>query len=176
MPLTPAEHAFVQRETMRRRNAAARSRRAGPVGLFLALPGVVTWRRPRQQPLRNGGTRTAYPAAYEQGRELWQTAVRARVLEADWTPPPVAEALGVVLHAVGPGRFDLDRVCTAVLDALQGGGALRDDCRVWRLYAERRRPAKDEPAHVDVLLTTVGDGGTPARSLAGVPPPAIPGG
>jgi hypothetical protein len=165
--LTTAEHQRALAETRARRNAAARERRAGTAGLFLALPGVVTWRRPRQQPLRNGGTRTAYPAAYEHGRELWQTAVRARVLEADWTPPPVADALGVVLHAVAPGKLDLDRVCTAVLDALQGGGALHDDCRVWRLYAERRRPAKDEPPHVDVRLTTVGDGR---------PPPAIPGG
>ena len=43
------------------------------------------------------------------------------------------------------GRRDLDRVCTAVLDALQAGGAVRDDCLVDALTAARRRPGRRQP-------------------------------
>jgi hypothetical protein len=39
----------------------------------------------------------------------------------------------------GGGKRDLDRVCTAVLDALQAGDALRDDCLVDELRAVRHR-------------------------------------
>src|SRR4029453_10358986 len=136
------------------RKAAARRRRAAEglghrPGLFLTLPGVVSWARPREQPLRNGRHRTAYPPAYFEGRELWQTAVRGQVGEARWVRPPVGAELVVVAKVVAPGKLDLDRVTTAVLDALQSGEALVDDCRVWHLYAQRRRPWPDEAPHVD---------------------------
>jgi hypothetical protein len=174
MTLEAAEVRRVKRETMDGRNAAARlARRARATegrreqgagategvtwsrpGLFLALPGVVSWARPREQPLRDGRHRTAYPPAYLEGRDGWRLAVCAAVAEARWVRPPVAAELVVVAKVVAPGKLDLDRVLTAVLDALQGGEALADDCRVWHLYAQRRRPAADEVAHVDVLLTT----------------------
>ena len=159
--LTAEERVRVVRESKARRNALARQRRvrtasgASPrrPGLLVKLPGVVSWARPREQPLQNGKHRTAYPPAYELGRETWCLLVRAAVDEASWVRPPVAEALCVVAKVVAKGKFDLDRVLTAVLDALQGGGALVDDCRVWHLYAQRRRPWPDEAPHVDVLLT-----------------------
>jgi hypothetical protein len=163
MTLPAAEHARVQRETKDRRNAAARARRlvpdlatqlATPPRLFLTLPGVVSWQRPRQQPLRNGAYRTAYPPGYESGREVWRTVVGAGVRASSWRAPPVAAPLCVTAKVVAPGKLDLDRVLTAVLDALEAGGALVDDCRVWHLYAQRRRPWPEEAPHVDVLLTT----------------------
>jgi hypothetical protein len=171
--LEAAEHARVQRETKARRNAAARRRRGQPslepvtpVRLFLTLPGVVSWQRPRQQPLRNGAYRTAYPPGYQSGREVWRTVVGAGVRASSWRAPPVAAPLCVTAKVVAPGKLDLDRVLTAVLDALEAGGALVDDCRVWHLYAQRRRPWPEEAPHVDVLLTTAtggdsipGDGG-----------------
>jgi hypothetical protein len=43
----------------------------------------------------------------------------------------------VEVTVYGGGKRDLDRVCTAVLDALQGGGAMRDDCLVDALTARR---------------------------------------
>jgi hypothetical protein len=157
--LEARDHQRVKRATMNARNAAARTRREqggtwSRPGLFLALPGVVSWARPREQPLSDGRHRTAYPPAYLEGRDGWRLAVRAAVAEAGWVRPPVAAELVVVAKVVAPGKLDLDRVLTAVLDALQGGEALVDDCRVWHLYAQRRRPAADEAAHVDVLLTT----------------------
>jgi hypothetical protein len=172
MSLTAPEHRLVKRATMDARNAAARRRREQGArgtegaarsrpGLYLALPGVVSWARPRRQPLRDGRHRTAYPPAYLEGRDGWRLAVCAAVAEARWVRPPVAAELVVVAKVVAPGKLDLDRVLTAVLDALQGGEALVDDCRVWHLYAQRRRPWPDEAPHVDVLLTTAEPGGSP---------------
>jgi hypothetical protein len=155
--LEAAEHARVQRETKARRNAAARARRAAAAAapspaLLLVLPGVVSWGRPRQQPLRQGGYRTAYPQGYLVGRDAWRLAVGARVRDCGWRAPGVDRTLGVVAGVVAPGKLDLDRVVTAVLDALQAGGAIVDDCRVWRLQAQRRRPGPGEAPHVDVLV------------------------
>jgi hypothetical protein len=165
--LEAADHRRVKRATMDRRNAAARARRAlGRHGasraegaaLTVTLPGVVAWARPREQPLRGGGRRTAYPPAYEARRGHWRLVVAAAVAETGWVRPPVGEPLSVTVEVVAPGKHDLDRVVTAVLDALQGGGALVDDCRVWFLAANRRRPGRDEAARVDVLLMTAGAG------------------
>lgn len=167
--LEAVEQARVRRETMDARNAAARRRRARSASagagvaevvaprplpvLFLRLPGVVSWARPREQPLRGGGRRMAYPERYQAGRLTWGLAVRAAVVEASWARPPVGVALSLVASIVAPGKLDTDRVVTAVLDALQAGGALVDDCRVWHLQAERRRPGPGEDAHVDVMLS-----------------------
>jgi hypothetical protein len=162
--LEAVDHARVRRETMAARNDAARRRRAASrVGprpeLSLTLPGVVSWQRPREQPVAGGqgrppGHRTAYPQAYVEARDGWRLVVRAAVAEASWARPPVSEALCVVAEVVAPGRMDMDRVLSAVLDALQAGEALKDDCRVWRLHASRRPPGPDEAPHVQVLLTT----------------------
>ena len=167
MPLPAAEHAQVLRETKARRNAHARSVRRAPVlprdsallrGLRLVLPGVVSWRRPRTQPVRQGGVRTAYPAAYVAQREHWAEVVALAVYASGWRRPPVSATLCVTAAVVAPGKLDLDRVLTAVLDALQGGGALVDDCRCWHLYAQRRRPQAGETPHVDVLLSILEGG------------------
>ena len=77
--------------------------------------------------------RTAYPEAYAWQRDAWRTVVRHAVASSNWTAPPVAATLCATVAVVAPGKLDLDRVLTAVLDALQGGGALKDDCRVWQL-------------------------------------------
>ena len=161
--LETAEHRRVLRETMDRRNAAARERRrrsVWPPALALRLPGALSWRRPRSQPIKGGGQRTAYPPAYVSGREAWRLCVAVAVREANWKAPPVSAALSVEADVVAGGKLDLDRVTTAILDALQGGGALVDDCRVYRLVVRRARPGKGpdgvaEAPYVDVVLATL---------------------
>ena len=103
-----------------------------PPVLRVELPGVVSWSRPR---LARGGVR--YPAAYAQDRDAWALLVAQAVREARWRPPPAAR-YRVAVAVSGGGKRDLDRVCTAVLDALQAGGAVRDDCLVDALTATRR--------------------------------------
>jgi len=121
--------------------------------LRVRLPGVVTWQRPRSQPLRQGGQRTAYPDAYVAGRGVWQLYVAQAVAQTGWQRPPVRQPLMVEAEIVAGGKLDTDRVLTAVLDALQNGGALVDDCRVWELHVVRRRPEPPELPHVDVVLS-----------------------
>ena len=142
---------------------------------------MVSWQRPREQPLKNGGRRTAYPPAYAAGRAVWQAQVRFAVARTGWRPRPVAQALSVEAEVVAKGKLDTDRVTTAILDALEGGGALLNDCRVWRLHVVRRVPRADEAPHVEVVLgmleQPVADGvasQAPAPREAGVG--AIPGG
>jgi hypothetical protein len=102
-----------------------------PPVLRLELPGVVSWSRPR---LARGGVR--YPAAYARDRDAWGLLVAQAVREACWRPPREARyRVAVVVR--GGGKRDLDRVCTAVLDALQAGGAVRNDCLVDVLIAMR---------------------------------------
>lgn len=161
MPLSALEHAQVLRETKAARNAHARRRRLSPAStLRLTLPGVVSWQRPREQPLRGGGRRTAYPPAYEAGRTVWSLYVRGAVEQAGWTAPDVRWPLAVEAVVAAGGRFDLDRVTTALLDALQAGGAIKDDCRVFRLSIRRRPLEPDEGRlpHVDVTVGVLPDG------------------
>ena len=110
-----------------------------PPVLRLELPGVVSWSRPRRA---RGGVR--YPAAYARDRDAWGLLVAQAVREAHWRPPPGAR-YGVAVAVRGGGKRDLDRVCTAVLDALQIGGAVRDDCLVDELTATRSRPPRRSP-------------------------------
>ena len=114
-----------------------------PAVLRVELPGVVSWSRPRRV---GGGVR--YPAAYAQDRDAWALMVALAVREARWHPPPAAR-YRVEVAVYGGGKRDLDRVCTAVLDALQTGGAVRDDCLVDKLAACRYRlPVDQQPATV----------------------------
>ena len=99
--------------------------------LRIVLPGVVSWSRPRRA---RGGVR--YPAAYARDRDAWSLLVAQAVREARWAPPPGAR-YHVAVGVAGGGRRDLDRVCTAALDALQAGGAVRDDCLVDALVGIR---------------------------------------
>jgi hypothetical protein len=87
-----------------------------------------------------------YPAAYARSRDAWAAVVAGAVRDHNWRPPPTARyRVEVAVH--GGGKRDLDRVCTAVLDALQGGGALRDDCLVDALTATRwAAPSGGAPA------------------------------
>jgi hypothetical protein len=152
---------------MAARNAGARSVRLAramqrladeSATLRLTLPGVVSWQRPREQPLKNGSRRTAYPPAYEAGRAVWSLYVRGAVEAAGWTAPDVRWPLAVEAVVAAGGKFDLDRVTTALLDALQAGGAIKDDCRVFRLFV-RRRPLEPEEGrlpHVDVAVGVTG--------------------
>ena len=50
------------------------------------------------------------------------------------------------------GRRDLDRVCTAVLDALQSGNAIRDDVFVTSLTATKTPATAGEDARTEVRL------------------------
>jgi hypothetical protein len=77
-----------------------------------------------------------YPAGYTAGREAWAAAVSAADLASGWRPPPGAR-YRVAIDVHGGGKRDLDRVCTAALDALQAGHAVRDDCLVEALAATR---------------------------------------
>ena len=78
--------------------------------------------------------------------------MRFAVARTGWRPRPVAQALSVEAEVVAKGKLDTDRVTTAILDALEGGGALVNDCRVWRLHVVRRVPRADEAPHVEVAL------------------------
>ena len=109
--------------------------------LRVTLPGAVTWKRPRAT-VRRDGIRSAYPDDYVQGREVWRLVVQHAVRETGWAAPPVEAPLMVEAEVVAGGKLDLDRVVTAVLDALEGGGALANDCRCWELHAVRRRPTR----------------------------------
>jgi integrase len=84
-----------------------------PPVLRLELPGVVSWSRPRWV---RGGVR--YPAAYAQDRDAWSLLVAQAVRDARWRPPPEAR-YRVAVGVAGGGKRDLDRVCTAALDALR---------------------------------------------------------
>ena len=102
-----------------------------PSALDVTLPDVVSWARPRRY-----GRHVRYPAAYAAGRAAWAAVVAHAVAEFGWEPPLRAR-YWVAVAVYGGGKRDLDRVCTAVLDALQGGGAVRDDCLVDVLTAGR---------------------------------------
>ena len=117
-----------------------------PPVLRVALPGVVSWSRPR--PMR-GGVR--YPAAYARARDAWSLLVAQAVRDARWRPPPAAR-YRVAVTVRGGGRRDLDRVCTAVLDALQGGRAIRDDVFVNALTATKMPAAAGGYARTEVRL------------------------
>jgi Holliday junction resolvase RusA-like endonuclease len=107
--------------------------------LRIELPGVVSWTRPRRM---KGAVR--YPAAYARARDAWALLVAQAVRDRNWRPPPTAR-YRVEVEVDGGGKRDLDRVCTAVLDALQAGHAVRDDCLVDALTATRQ-VARDAPA------------------------------
>lgn len=111
--------------------------------LTVTLPGVVSWARPR----RTKG-RVRYPGAYARARDAWELVVAHAVHTAGWQPPATAR-FRVTVDVSGGGRRDLDRICTAVLDALQRGGAVRDDCLVDELTARRsHRSSRPQPATV----------------------------
>jgi hypothetical protein len=144
---------------------AGASRASGT--LRVTLPVVVSWRRPR---LVRG--RVRYPATYADEREAWAGAVRAAVATSGWRPLPRAR-YGVTVTVSGGGRRDLDRVCTAVLDALQRGLALPDDCLVDALTAVRRaalpRTASATAATLATLPTVARPKGASGIGSASVP-------
>jgi hypothetical protein len=82
-----------------------------------------------------------YPQAYARARDAWGLLVTSAVRDAQWRPPRDAR-YRVAEGVAGGGRHDLDRVCTAVLDALQAGGAVRDDCLVDALVGIRWRAGR----------------------------------
>ena len=116
--------------------------------LSLMLPGVVIWRRPRKQ---KGRTGIGYPEQYAQERFAWACQVQAQVRAAGWDANAV-KRYSVRAVVSGRGRFDLDRVQTAVLDALQSGGAITEDSRVYELMARRDALPKGQEAQVNVRV------------------------
>jgi Holliday junction resolvase RusA-like endonuclease len=136
-----------------------------PPVLRVELPGVVSWSRPRRM---RGGVR--HPAAYARVRDAWSLLVALAVREARWQPPPAAR-YHVAVGVAGGGRRDLDRVCTAVLDALQAGGAVRDDCLVDELTAARSRAPRESPPATAVEVSAL-----PAGPVAKPCPTAPPAG
>jgi hypothetical protein len=117
--------------------------------LRIELPGLVSWSRPRRV---GGGVR--YPAAYARDRDGWALLVALAVREARWRPPPAAR-YWVEVAVYGGGKRDLDRVCTAVLDALQAGHGVRDDCLVDALKATRHAAPTRGEASTTVEVATL---------------------
>jgi Holliday junction resolvase RusA-like endonuclease len=97
--------------------------------------------------------RMRYTGAYASGREAWGLVVLAAVPEAGWATPDVKRRLAVSALVWGGGKRDLDRVGTAVLDALQNGTAIKDDCLVDNLHLIRYRPERGEPQRIEVRLS-----------------------
>ena len=126
--------------------------RACSAGLRIELPGVVSWSRPRRV---RGGVR--YPAAYARARDAWTLLVAQAVREARWRPPPAAR-YRVAVAVFGGGKRDLDRVCTATLDALQAGGAVQDDCLVDALVAARSPAGRRQAPRTVVEVSVCGGG------------------
>jgi hypothetical protein len=111
-----------------------------PPVLRIGLPGVVSWSRLRR--VRDG---VRYPAAYARARDAWSLLVGQAVRAARWRPPPIVRHR-VEVTVRGGGMRDVDRVCTVVLDALQGGKAIRDDVFVSSLTATKTPAAAGERA------------------------------
>lgn len=128
--------------------------------LRVTLPDVVSWSRPRRD---RGGVR--YPRDYARNRGAWATVVAHAVLQQQWRPPPAAR-YRVVVAVHGGGRRDLDRVCTAVLDALQGGGAVRDDCLVDDLTANRFAVQRGERPTTVVEVSALSQAQVPASQAS----------
>jgi hypothetical protein len=129
-----------------------------PGVLDITLPDVVSWARPR----RVGG-RVRYPAAYAVRRIDWATVVAHAVAAQGWGPQARAR-YWVAVAVYGCGGRDLDRVCAAVLDALQAGGAVRDDCLVDVLTAGRfPAPPDGAPATV-VHVVLLSDAPSPVAA------------
>lgn len=63
--------------------------------------------------------------------------VSSAVTDAHWKTPPRDAQLRVEIHVNGGLSHDLDRIITAVLDALQNGGAIADDRQVQEISASR---------------------------------------
>jgi Holliday junction resolvase RusA-like endonuclease len=127
--------------------------------LRVELPGVVSWNRPR---LARGGVR--HPRDYARDRDAWALVVAQAVRDRNWRPPQTAR-YRVEVAVRGGGKRDLDRVCTAVLDALQAGHAVRDDCLVDALTATRHAAPTRGTAATTVEVVAV----SPARRRSGAP-------
>jgi DNA adenine methylase len=130
----------------------------------VTLPNVVSWSRPRRV---RGGVR--YPRAYVQNREAWATVVAHAVLCQQWHPPPKVRYV-VTVTVYGGGRRDLDRVCTAVLDALQAGNAVRDDCLVDELTATRSPLQRGGRPTTMVEIVSISESNARRRRPMMVPP------
>jgi hypothetical protein len=133
--------------------------------LSVRLTPVLSWSRPRP-----GRGRVRYTGAYADGREGWALLVRHAATAQGWAAPEKTARLHVTVRVTNGGKRDLDRVCTAVLDALQGGGAIADDCLCDGLHAERVWVPKVEP-RVEVSVLRLADAvrGVWTRSEGGVP-------
>lgn len=119
--------------------------------LALTLPGVTSWARPRRM-----GGQMRYPKGYAAAREAWGLVVRHAVGEAGWVCPATTDTRFMVnLLVWGGGKRDVDRIGTAALDALQNGGAIKDDCAVDHLTLIRYRPKRGEPPRVDVRVSVL---------------------
>lgn len=137
--------------------------------LTVALPGVVSWSRPR----RLQG-RMRYPQDYTRSRDAWAMAVAHAVSGRAWRPA-IGARYRVSVTVYGGGKRDLDRVCTAVLDALQAGGALHDDCLVDALTAHRLPIlAKGRPATLASVRMVSARRTRPVKRLTGVDRSARP--
>jgi Holliday junction resolvase RusA-like endonuclease len=103
-----------------------------------------------------------YPRGYACDRDAWALVVAQAVAGQRWRPPATAR-YRVEVAVFGGGKRDLDRVCTAVLDALQAGRAVRDDCLVDALTATRHAPQTHGVAATTVEVAAV----PPARRRRG---------
>ena len=116
--------------------------------LTLTLPGAFSWTRAKALP---GTIATKYGARPRVGysddvlakRALWAQEVSRRVRQVKWQLGK-GERYGVRIEIHAGGRLDSDRVMNAVLDALQNGGAIREDAVVDEGSWKRVRRPKGE--------------------------------
>ena len=127
--------------------------------LYLTLAGAYSWQRPRAKPgyitTKYGARpRVGYSDESEAQRTEWAWSVRSQVKTNRWAIDK-GDRYTVHISILANGRLDPDRVVSAVLDALQAGGAIRDDALVDGGTWERVRQGagggrKDRETHVKV--------------------------
>jgi hypothetical protein len=120
--------------------------RAAP-SFSVELPGVHSWER---MTVSLGKSR--YPKRYVGVRTVWGLVVRQAVAAAGWETGPDDRYQVEIWLRGDKGRRDIDRVATAVFDALQNGGAISEDCKVDVLRVDRSRERGVLPAGTSVTV------------------------
>lgn len=123
--------------------------------LELTLDGAFSWTRakalPGVIPTKYGSRpRVGYSDDVVAHRALWAQEVRKRVRAVGWTIGK-KERYGVRIEIHAGGRLDSDRVMNAVLDALQNGGAIREDAVVDEGSWKRVRRPKSVKSYADTF-------------------------
>jgi Holliday junction resolvase RusA-like endonuclease len=98
---------------------------------------------------RRSGARTHKSAAYL----AWQEAALWALREQVGTPAPIEGDAAVVIILVGRTGIDTDNVAKPTLDLLERAQVLVNDKQA--MMIELRRRKTDEPARIEVTVTTM---------------------